>query len=55
MLIVASIMAKRSAITTCIPRRVRLPDHLHVPLFVRHPDVSPGVADEVVSTRDLFG
>ena len=29
--------------------------HLHVPLYVHHPDVAPGVAHEVVSTRDLFG
>ncbi|MDX2167555.1 MAG: sulfatase [Deltaproteobacteria bacterium] len=29
--------------------------HLHVPLFVRHPDRSPGAVDDVVSTRDLFG
>jgi arylsulfatase A-like enzyme len=28
--------------------------HLHVPLFVRHPEVGTGVADEVVTTRDLF-
>jgi len=29
--------------------------HLHVPLWVHHPDVAPAVVDDVVSTRDLFG
>jgi hypothetical protein len=29
--------------------------HLHVPLYVHHPDLAPGVVDDVVSTRDLFG
>lgn len=29
--------------------------HLHVPLWIRHPDESPTLVDEVVSTRDLFG
>jgi arylsulfatase A-like enzyme len=29
--------------------------HLHVPLWVVHPDVAPHVVDDVVSTRDLFG
>lgn len=29
--------------------------HLHVPLFVRHPDLAPAVVNDVVSTRDLFG
>jgi hypothetical protein len=28
--------------------------HLHVPLWVHHPDVAPAVVDDVVSTRDLF-
>ena len=28
--------------------------HLHVPLFVQHPGVEPAIADEVVTTRDLF-
>ena len=29
--------------------------HLHVPLYVHHPAVSPHVVDDVVTTRDLFG
>jgi arylsulfatase A-like enzyme len=29
--------------------------HLHVPLWIHHPDVPAAVVDEVVSTRDLFG
>jgi len=29
--------------------------HLHVPLWIHHPDVAPAVVDDVVSTRDLFG
>jgi len=29
--------------------------HLHVPLWVHHPDVPPAIVDDVVSTRDLFG
>lgn len=29
--------------------------HLHVPLFVIHPDLAPALIDGVVSTRDLFG
>jgi arylsulfatase A-like enzyme len=29
--------------------------HLHVPLFLRHPELAPAVVDDVVSTRDLFG
>jgi len=29
--------------------------HLHVPLWIRHPDLTPHAIDEVVSTRDLFG
>ncbi len=29
--------------------------HLHVPLYVHHPQLSPGEIDDVVSTRDLFG
>jgi arylsulfatase A-like enzyme len=29
--------------------------HLHVPLWVRHPDCAPAVVDDVVSTKDLFG
>jgi arylsulfatase A-like enzyme len=29
--------------------------HLHVPLWIRHPDREPAVVDEVVSTRSLFG
>jgi arylsulfatase A-like enzyme len=28
--------------------------HLHVPLFVHHPDRAPGVVGDVVSTRDIF-
>jgi hypothetical protein len=27
--------------------------HLHVPLFIHHPDVAPAVVDDVVSTRSL--
>ena len=30
-------------------------EHLHVPLFVRHPEIGPDVVVDVVSTRDLFG
>lgn len=29
--------------------------HLHVPLYVHHPQLPPSVVDDVVSTRDLFG
>src|SRR5262249_59521321 len=29
--------------------------HLHVPLWIHHPAVTPAVVDDVVSTRDLFG
>ena len=29
--------------------------HLHVPLWVHHPDRTPAVIDDVVTTRDLFG
>jgi hypothetical protein len=29
--------------------------HLHVPLWIHHPDLPPAVIDDVVSTRDLFG
>lgn len=29
--------------------------HLHVPLFIRHPDIASATVDDVVSTRDLFG
>lgn len=29
--------------------------HLHVPLFVRHPELAPVDVQDVVSTRDLFG
>ena len=29
--------------------------HLHVPLWVRHPDRAPEVVEDVVSTRDIFG
>jgi arylsulfatase A-like enzyme len=29
--------------------------HLHVPLWVHHPDCAPRAVDDVVSTRDLFG
>lgn len=29
--------------------------HLHVPLFVHHPDRAPAAVDDVVSTRHLFG
>jgi len=29
--------------------------HLHVPLYVHHPQLSPGVVEDVVSTKDLFG
>jgi len=29
--------------------------HLHVPLWVRHPDLAPAVIEDVVSTRALFG
>jgi arylsulfatase A-like enzyme len=29
--------------------------HLHVPLWVRHPECSPQTVEDVVSTRDLFG
>jgi arylsulfatase A-like enzyme len=29
--------------------------HLHVPLWIHHPDLQPDVVDDVVSTRDLFG
>jgi hypothetical protein len=29
--------------------------HLHVPLWVRHPDRAPEVVDDAISTRDLFG
>jgi len=29
--------------------------HLRVPLWIHHPDRAPGVVDDVVSTRDLFG
>ena len=29
--------------------------HLHVPLWIRHPELAPSVVDDVVSTRDLFG
>lgn len=29
--------------------------HLHVPLWIHHPRLSPQVVDEVVTTRDLFG
>jgi hypothetical protein len=28
--------------------------HLHVPLWIHHPDLQPEVVDDVVSTRDLF-
>ena len=28
--------------------------HLHVPLWIHHPGITPSVVDEVVSTRDLF-
>jgi arylsulfatase A-like enzyme len=28
--------------------------HLHVPLFIHHPTLSPRVTDDVVATRDLF-
>jgi len=29
--------------------------HVHVPLYVHHPDHGSGVVDDIVSTRDLFG
>ena len=29
--------------------------HLHVPLWIHHPDRPPAAIDDVVSTRDLFG
>ena len=29
--------------------------HLHVPLWIHHPDLPPAGVEEVVSTRDLFG
>ncbi len=29
--------------------------HLHVPLWIHHPDVAPRSIDDVVSLRDLFG
>jgi len=29
--------------------------HLHVPLWIHHPEQVPAVVDDVVSTRDLFG
>jgi membrane-anchored protein YejM (alkaline phosphatase superfamily) len=29
--------------------------HLHVPLYVHHPERAPAPVDDVVSTRDLFG
>jgi arylsulfatase A-like enzyme len=29
--------------------------HLHVPLWIHHPNVAPHAVEEVVSTRDLFG
>lgn len=29
--------------------------HLHVPLWVRHPEHAPAIIDDIVSTRDLFG
>lgn len=29
--------------------------HLHVPLWIRHPEHPPAVVDDIVSTRDLFG
>ena len=29
--------------------------HLHVPLWIRHPEIPPRRIDDVVSTRDLFG
>jgi len=29
--------------------------HLHVPLWIRHPDLAPAAIEDVVSTRDLFG
>jgi hypothetical protein len=28
--------------------------HLHVPLWIHHPDLAPAIVDDVVSTRDLF-
>jgi arylsulfatase A-like enzyme len=28
--------------------------HLHVPLWIHHPDVAPQAVDDIVSTRDLF-
>jgi arylsulfatase A-like enzyme len=28
--------------------------HLHVPLWIHHPELAPGVVDETVGTRDLF-
>jgi arylsulfatase A-like enzyme len=28
--------------------------HLHVPLWIRHPDLGAGTVDDTVSTRDLF-
>ncbi len=29
--------------------------HLHVPLWIHHPNRTPEIVDDVVSTRDLFG
>jgi arylsulfatase A-like enzyme len=28
--------------------------HLHVPLWIHHPEAAPGIVDDVVSTRSLF-